>query len=115
MKRWITGSSIRAESRIAGYPVRVTTVDVSTIGGLRDRAIILCVARLGLRDSEVVALRLEDVDWEQDLLYVRRVKRRKVQTYPLVASVGAAIARYLREIRPAQDIDVRLLVSTSAK
>ncbi len=32
---------------------------------------------------------------------VRREKRRKVQSYPLIASVGAAIARYLRENRPA--------------
>ena len=45
-------------------------------------------------------LRLDDVDWEHDFLHVRRVKRRKVQTYPLAASVGAAIARYLREVRP---------------
>ena len=61
----------------------------------------MLLAIYGLRVGEVRKLRLEDVDWEQDLLHVRRVKRRKVQTYPLVASVGAAIARYLREIRPA--------------
>jgi integrase/recombinase XerD len=39
------------------------------VSGLRDRAIILCMSRLGLRASEVVALRLEDVDWRETLSF----------------------------------------------
>jgi integrase/recombinase XerD len=61
----------------------------------------MLLAIYGLRVGEVIKLRLEDVDWEQGLLHVRRVKRRKLQSYPLADSVGAAIARYLREVRPA--------------
>ena len=68
---------------------------------IRARAILMLLAIYGLRVGEVVRLRLEDVDWEQELLHVSRVKRRKLQSYPLADSVGAAIARYLREVRPA--------------
>ena len=54
-----------------------------------------------LRASEVAQLRFDDLDWERDLLRVRRVKRQSPQTYPLVASVGDALARYLRVVRPS--------------
>jgi integrase/recombinase XerD len=81
----------------------ISSVDTDRPRDVRGRAILMLLAIYGLRAGEVRQLRLEDVDWEQDLLHVRRVKRRKVQTYPLVASVGAAIARYLREIRPASN------------
>ena len=40
----------------------IASLDSSSPRGLRDRAIILCMARLGLRASEIVALRLEDLD-----------------------------------------------------
>ncbi len=79
----------------------IKSVDTNRPRDVRGRAILMLLAIYGLRAGEVRQLRLEDVDWDQDLLFIRRVKRRKVQTYPLVASVGAAIARYLREIRPA--------------
>lgn len=81
----------------------IRSADTNRPRDVRGRAILMLLAIYGLRAGEVRQLRLEDVDWEQDLLYVRRVKRRKVQTYPLVSSVGAAIARYLREIRPASE------------
>jgi len=81
----------------------IKSVDTDRPRDVRGRAILMLLAIYGLRAGEVRKLRLEDVDWRQDLLYVRRVKRRKVQTYPLVASVGAAITRYLREIRPASN------------
>lgn len=68
---------------------------------IRARAIFMLLAIYGLRVGEVVRLRLEDVDWEQGLLHVPRLKRRKLQSYPLADSVGAAIAKYLREVRPA--------------
>lgn len=78
----------------------IRSVDTDRPRDVRGRAILMLLAIYGLRAGEVRKLQLEDVDWERDLLHVRRVKRRKVQTYPLVASVGAAIARYLGEIRP---------------
>lgn len=67
--------------------------------GKRDYAILLLLARLGLRAGEVVALTLEDIDWEAGLITVRG-KRRRVAQMPLPVEVGAALADYLRKARP---------------
>jgi site-specific recombinase XerD len=68
---------------------------------VRDRAILLLFATYGLRASEVAQLRLDNLDWEHDLLHVARVKRRTTQVYPLVPAVGNALIRYLQDVRPA--------------
>ncbi len=67
---------------------------------IRDRALIMLFAVYGLRVSEARALRLEDLEWENELLYVTRPKPRRRQTYPLSPTVGEALLRYLREVRP---------------
>ena len=67
---------------------------------IRDRAILMLFAIYGLRATEVATLRLEDIDWENDLITVSRVKGRGRQIYPLSVTVGNAILRYLLEIRP---------------
>lgn len=67
--------------------------------GCRDYAVILLLARLGLRAGEVVALQLEDIDWQAGELKVRNGHTR-VDRLPLPHDVGEALARYLREARP---------------
>lgn len=67
---------------------------------IRDRAIIMLLAIYGLRAMEVSHLVLKDIDWDQDLLTIRRSKQRHYQLYPLVPEIGQAIVRYLREVRP---------------
>jgi site-specific recombinase XerD len=67
---------------------------------LRDRAIILLFAIYGFRVGEVRMLKLEDLNWEKELICVTRPKPRRQQSYPLSHIVGEAILRYLREIRP---------------
>ena len=67
---------------------------------IRDRAIILLLAVYGLRAGEVAGVKLEDFDWEHELLRINRPKQRKAQEYPLVRSVGDAVIRYLRTVRP---------------
>jgi site-specific recombinase XerD len=67
---------------------------------IRDHAMVLLIAVYGLRSGEVRNLRLEDIDWEREIIHIRRAKQRKNQHYPLVQEVGAAILRYLREVRP---------------
>lgn len=67
---------------------------------IRDHAIILLLVTYGLRRGEVARLRLEDVRWEDDTLQVLRPKQRCTQHYPLIAPVGNAILRYLKEGRP---------------
>jgi site-specific recombinase XerD len=67
---------------------------------IRDYAILLLLSVYGLRCSEVRNLRLEDIDWTNELLYLRRAKRCKPQTFPLSKTVGEAILRYLQKVRP---------------
>ena len=67
---------------------------------IRDRAILMVLAVYGLRAGEVRSLRLEDIRWESDCLNLWRSKTRRTQTFPLIATVGAAILRYLKEVRP---------------
>jgi len=67
---------------------------------IRDRAVLLLLAVYGLRSGEVWRLQLEDLDWENELLHIRRVKQGPVQQLPLSHTVGEAILRYLREVRP---------------
>jgi site-specific recombinase XerD len=69
--------------------------------GQRDYAILLLLARLGLRAGEVVALQLEDIDWERSQITVRSKKGRGWARLPLPKDVGKALARYLRQGRPA--------------
>ena len=66
----------------------------------RDRAVVLLFAVYGLRAGEASGLRLEDIDWEQETLRVRRPKPGRTHRYPLSRSVGDALVRYLREVRP---------------
>jgi site-specific recombinase XerD len=70
----------------------------STPLGRRNYAILLLLARLGLRAGEVVRLNLEDVDWENGLITV--YGKGKWAQLPLPADVAEAIARYLRHDRP---------------
>jgi len=69
-------------------------------GDIRDHAMLLLVSVYGLRSGEARHLYLDDIDWDQEVIRVRRTKQRKTQRYPLVAAVGEAILRYLREGRP---------------
>jgi len=74
--------------------------DQSTPEGARDRAIGLCLARLGLRAGELAALVLADLDWRQGTLRLARSKNGSQVQLPLLGEVGAAIAHYLRTGRP---------------
>lgn len=66
----------------------------------RDRAIILLLARLGLRAGEVIALELDDIDWRAGELKVRASKGQHHDRLPLSVDVGEAIACYLHRHRP---------------
>ncbi|HEY5342423.1 MAG TPA: tyrosine-type recombinase/integrase [Solirubrobacteraceae bacterium] len=67
--------------------------------GPRDYAVLLLLARLGLRPCEVTALRLDDIDWHHGELVVRG-KGNHHERLPLPEQVGAAVADYLRRGRP---------------
>ena len=80
--------------------------------GRRDHAILLVLARLGLRSGEVIKLQLHDVDWEGGHLRVRG-KNRHECLMPLPVDVGEAIASYLRHGRPLTE-DRHLFVRARA-
>ena len=70
----------------------------STATGQRDHTILLLLARLGLRAGEIVAMRLEDIDWEAGELTIRG-KGSRQDRLPLPQDVGEALATYLRHGR----------------
>jgi integrase/recombinase XerD len=78
-------------------------LDRNTAVGRRDYAIVLLLARLGLRASEVVLLELDDIDWKAGCLGVRSKGGRRTQL-PLPKEVGDAIVDYLRHGRPQTSI-----------
>lgn len=78
----------------------VSTLDGSTPTAKRNRAMILCVARLGLRSSEVVRICLDDIDWRAAVLHIHSRKTRRGATLPMPTDVGVAIVDYLQHGRP---------------
>jgi site-specific recombinase XerD len=68
---------------------------------LRNRALVELVYSAGLRSAEAVGLDLGDVDFEQELVHVRRGKGGKERVVPLGEEAALWLARYLRQARPA--------------
>jgi site-specific recombinase XerD len=68
---------------------------------LRNRALVELVYSAGLRSAEAVGLDLGDVDFEQELVHVRRGKGAKDRVVPLGEEAALWVARYLHEGRPA--------------
>lgn len=66
--------------------------------GARDYAMLLLMARLGMRAPEVMAVQLDDIDWRAGELLVRG-KGKRHDRLPIPSDVGEAISRYLREER----------------
>ena len=85
--------SVEAVERI------IAACDDTTEIGARDRAIVLLLARLGLRGGEVAGLKSRDVDWEQGTITVLGKNRREARL-PLPSDVGNAILRYITRWRP---------------
>ena len=77
----------------------LASIDRRTPAGRRDYAVLLLLARLGLRAGEVALLELDDIDWAAGGLRVRG-KGGQFATLPLSAEVGKAIVSYLRHGRP---------------
>jgi len=94
--------------RDTGIPKTLTATDVQALvdscdrtrsAGVRDYAIMVMVARLGLRSAEVARLELGDVDWRAGEVLIRG-KTRRQERLPLPVEVGQALATYLHDARP---------------
>ena len=77
----------------------IDSFDVSNPVGIRNRAILLLLARLALRPGDVVAMRIEDVSWTEGTLRVDGKGRREVRL-PLPQDAGDALLTYLGGARP---------------
>lgn len=86
--------------------------DRATTIGRRDYAILMLLAKLGLRADEVATLTLDDVDWRAGELLVRAKGRQRARM-PIPPDVGAAVVAYLRNGRPKSSCR-RLFVRTLA-
>jgi site-specific recombinase XerD len=91
----------------------LASCDRGTATGRRDYAVLVMLARLGLRAGEVAALSLEDVDWRAGELVIVG-KGRRAERLPLPADVGEAIVAYLQEGRPVTALDRSLIVRVRA-
>jgi len=78
----------------------IDSVDTSKHGGLRDKAVLLLIATLGLRRNEVCCLQLDHLDWRAAEILVTKTKSRRERTLPLPQEVGAALVEYLLHERP---------------
>lgn len=81
----------------------IASLETASARDLRDRAIIVMIARVGLRPDEVAQLRLEDIDWRNATIRVRARKTGHGALLPLTSKVGVALADYLQHGRPETD------------
>src|ERR1700730_1145188 len=88
----------------------IASCDRSSSMGKRDRAVLLLLARLGLRAGDIVQMRLGDIDWKNAWVHVSG-KGRCQTRLPLTQEVGQAIATYVQVGRPPARTDALFLRS----
>lgn len=128
MWAWRTGRLDRPMAAMVLTPRRPSTVlpralrpdqlrellaaaDTYTPAGLRDRAIVVLISRLGLRAGEVARLSLDDLDWHHSRLTVCG-KGGRTLTLPIPVDVGDALVDYLRDERPSNGADRAVFLRT---
>jgi site-specific recombinase XerD len=78
----------------------LASIDQGDAKGKRDYAMILFATKLGLRASDIVALKFEHILWEQSLIKFSQQKTDKSLSLPLLPEIGNAIINYLKHGRP---------------
>jgi site-specific recombinase XerD len=95
--------------RLTGLPAHLPPAQVdailaacdrATVVGKRDYAVLILLARLGLRAAEAALLSLDDIDWRAGVLRIAG-KGGRVAQMPMPQDVGEALADYIRHGRPA--------------
>lgn len=79
--------------------------DRSTPVGQRDFAMGLCLLDLGLRASEVSAMRIGHIDWRNGIIHLPENKQSRERMIPLPRRVGRALVAYLKNGRPSSQSD----------
>lgn len=78
----------------------LSAIDRGSPVGKRDYAILLLVAKLGIRVGDVKALRLADLNWQDRTITITQEKTKVETTYPILHDVGWALIDYLQNARP---------------
>lgn len=65
---------------------------MSTLAGIRNRAILLLIATAGLRNKKLRSLELQDIHWRKAEVLVRRSKARRDRVVPLLQEAGETLA-----------------------
>jgi len=119
--RYLTFNMVRLNKKILALPLRMpvwkyarvpktfqneeinkilASYDQNTTVGLRDYAIALCFTELGLRASEVASLALDDINWRECKILIKKTKTHTDRELPLSHKLGQAIVHYLKDARP---------------
>jgi site-specific recombinase XerD len=93
----------------------INSVDTRYPKGLRDKAVLLLLADLGLRNEEVRSLRIQDVAWRAGEIRLPEAKTRRERVLPLTQEAGVALAEYLLRGRPTCDVPQIFLRHRSPK
>jgi len=75
-------------------------IDRGNPTGKRDYAILLLVARLGVRVGDIKGLKLSDINWQSKTIEIRQNKTKNTVTYPILNDIGWALIEYLKQARP---------------
>src|SRR5262249_52856343 len=81
----------------------IDAIGTATPIDVRDRAILLLLATTGIRNGELRALQLQDIDWRAGEVFIRRTKGKRDRVTPLLDETGAALADYILRARPKVD------------
>ena len=81
----------------------IDSIDTLTPEGKRDKAILLLIAKYGLRNKEIRSLELSHIAWRVAEIHLPRTKSLKERMIPLTREVGEALADYILNGRPAVD------------
>lgn len=79
------------------------SIDRGNPTGKRDYAILLLVAKLGIRVGDIKSLELSDLDWQAKIIEVKQNKTKNTVTYPILKDIGWALIDYLKNGRPISD------------
>jgi len=82
----------------------IGSIDASDAVGMRDKAALLLIATLGLRNQEACRLQISDISWRTAEIRVTETKTRRARSLPLPQEVGEAIADYILKGRPRLDL-----------
>lgn len=109
LSKYVTGIKTRTQTKIPSVWEKedvlklLAAIDRGNPSGKRDYAIILLVARLGIRIGDVNKLKFENIDWSKNCINFVQSKTHHPVCLPLLKDVGWAIIDYVRNGRP--DID----------